>query len=478
MYRLILFLMIASVSFAGSYQPNDIDKQIIQLSFNDKFDEAKDLSQRQINLNPDSPKYYYYKINAMVLEYFERITSIEIDKRNEERERINNEMISYVEEVIERFEDKELELEDKFYYGTILGYLARMQGLSGSWWGAFNTGSDARNIMEEILEADPKFYDTYLLLGMLEYYADRLSGVIGFVASVFGYSGDREKGLEYLNLALEKGTLAFGQTNLTLIEIYAQLEDNEYKALPYFEKFLERYPENKRIINGYVHELINTWNLDRADSIIVNDEKNLVNEYTRARYFDRIGNSEQAIKYASKVINNSSRNWRGMTNHAKFILAKENWIMGNDSIAYANKDSLNGYMQNRFNELVENKEDVMWMRSLTQAVIADDEKQITTMLVNKPEFNDSTDFENQFHALIGDFHFKNSRYQSAENSYLTIARSNRNDLKYYSYKQLIEIYLRIEAGKEKVNWLVEKIDEFDNDRLSFRVRDLEKKYDL
>jgi tetratricopeptide (TPR) repeat protein len=311
MYRLILFLMIASVSFAGSYQPNDIDKQIIQLSFNDKFDEAKDLSQRQINLNPDSPKYYYYKINAMVLEYFERITSIEIDKRDEERERINNEMISYVEEVIERFEDKELELEDKFYYGTILGYLARMQGLSGSWWGAFNTGSDARNIMEEILEADPKFYDTYLLLGMLEYYADRLSGVIGFVASVFGYSGDREKGLEYLNLALEKGTLAFGQTNLTLIEIYAQLEDDEYKALPYFEKFLERYPENKRIINGYVHELINTWNLDRADSIIVNDEKNLVNEYTRARYFDRIGNSEQAIKYASKVIDNSSRNWRG-----------------------------------------------------------------------------------------------------------------------------------------------------------------------
>jgi lipopolysaccharide biosynthesis regulator YciM len=167
-----------------------------------------------------------------------------------------------------------------------------------------------------------------------------------------------------------------------------------------------------------------------------------------------------------------------MTNHAKFILAKENWIMGNDSIAYANKDSLNGYMQNRFNELVENKEDVMLMRSLTQAVIADDEKQITTMLVNKPEFNDSTDFENQFHALIGDFHFKNSRYQSAENSYLTIARSNRNDLKYYSYKQLIEIYLRIEASKEKVNWLVEKIDEFDNDRLSFRVRDLEKKYDL
>lgn len=474
-----LIILIYSTGFARFVDLKPVDTEIISLSFNENYKQAINLSEEQIKLNPNTPKYYYYNINAKVLQYYERIVSLDHDKREEGRERINEELIDYFESVADKFEDAELSLDDKFYYGAILGYLARMKGLDGSWWGAFNAGMSARSVMEEIVEQDPEFYDAYLLLGMTEYYADRLSGFVGFIAGALGFSGDRSKGLEYLHLAYEKGDRVFGQTALTLIEIYRSLEDNETKALRYYEEFLTRYPNNGRILNGYCSELMNTWNYDLVDSLISNDNNNLINDYTKARYYHGIGNNELAVKFATKSLEQETRTWRGVNNYARYLIVYNNWLLNNEAELNKTINLLNDRYINVFNSVKENSEDNRWLHELSVLMATDSSlDKIENYLISKPDFNDTLDYESQYNLLVGHFYLRKDFPVKAEKYFEAVISSDDGRSRYSAYKYLIDLYLRLEASEQKVKKLVELIDDFDNDRLIYRARDLKTKYNI
>ncbi|MBN1301661.1 MAG: hypothetical protein JW995_10640 [Melioribacteraceae bacterium] len=471
-------LILSTLTFANPYTLNTTDEQILNLTFNEQFNEAKILSEKQIELNPDSPKYYYYLINTMVMEYFDRITSVDAEKREVARKAVNSEIIEYCENVIDRFDDKELNEQDKFYFGTILGYLARIQGLDQAWWSAFQSGMKSQGIMEDLVEMNPDFYDAYLLIGMFEYYADRLSGVVGFVASVFGFSGDREKGLEYLHIAYEKGNLVFGQAALTLIEVYASLEDNELASLNYYKRFLSIYPNNKRIMNAYCHELLNTWRFDKVDSLIqINNY--LIDDYVKARYYHTTGNSSLAIRHASAALESEEKMWRGVNNYARYILVFNNWLENNMSEVAEKKSLLNDSFSETFNRAYNNSEAYMWLHKLSVMLSAGVQNEaLDKFLRGKPVVEDD-EFEGQYNLLLGSYYlYMINNYVAAENYFLTLAASENDRNKYTAYKALIEIYFESTAAKTKVERLLVLIDEFDNDRLVYRSKDLQSKYAL
>ncbi len=479
MKYLFVILSISTILSASTVELLPVDKEIIKNSFNENFDQAINQAEEQIRLNPYSPKYYYYQINAKVLQYSERIMALDHDKREEGREKINEELITYFEDIADKFEDNDLTTEDKFYYGAILGYLARMQGIDGSWWGAFSSGKEARNVMEEIIEKDPEFYDAYLLLGMTEYYADRLSGFVGIVASALGFSGDREKGLAYLNLAYDKGNLVFGQTALTLIEIYGRLEDNEHKSLKYFEGFLKHYPRNKRITNHYCHQLINTWNFKKVDSIIQNDENNIVENYVKARYYSGRGNSEAAVEYATKSLNEEKYTWRGVNNHARYLVVYNNWLMDKDDDVEKTKELLNDRYIDIFKTTVDNAETTRWLHELS--ILMANNKPVNVIeeyLNSKPKFSDTLDYNNQYNLLVGSYYLRNGKHAECEEYFNEVVQSNDERARYSAYKYLIDLYLQQETSKQKVDKLLAMIDVFDNDRLIYRSRDLKNKYSL
>ncbi len=244
--KYFLFVLLFSfVLHAQVVVPTTIDEQIISYTFNENFGQAIKLSQEQINKTPNSPKYYYYMINVKILEYYQKVAELSQEKRDEGRKTLNGEIIKYCEGVVDKFEDASLNTENKFYFSTIYGYLARVYGVDGSWWSAFRAGLKAKRLSEEVIKANPNFYDAYLVVGMLNYYADRMSGITSFIAGALGFSGDREKGLAQLRLAYEKGSLTFGLAAQTLIEVYSNLEDNETAAIPIYESFLKKYPTNQ-----------------------------------------------------------------------------------------------------------------------------------------------------------------------------------------------------------------------------------------
>ena len=479
MKTFLLLLLFCSSIVAKSIEPNPLDQQIISYTFNEEFDQAKKLCQEQINIDPNSPKYYYYLINVKIFEYYQKVAELDPDKRSEGRKVLNREIIDYCENVIDKFDVSKLNIENKFYYGTIYGYLARIYGLDGSWWSAFRSGMKSKKIMEEIIKNNPQFYDAYLPLGMFNYYADRLSGITSFVAGILGFSGNREQGLNYLQLAYNKGTLTFGQSALTLIEVYQGLEGNEYAALPYYEAFLKRFPRNSRVLNAYCQNLMDILDFKTAEGLIKNDKQNLIDDYAKARFYDAKGNSQLAIQLGERALGNEKKLYRGGGNAVRYIIVFNSWLTGDNARIKKYEPTLSDRYKELFAVMKSNERDVRWLRELL-ILISNDKpiNDIENFVKLKPAFDNTKEVEGQFHLLLAEFYFKNDLLEKAEQYFNKAAYSTNEHDKNSAMIYLIQIYLKQTVDKSKVKNLISLIDKSDNSRLTYLSKGLEKKYNL
>lgn len=477
--KYLFFLLVIPIVYAKSIEPTLIDQQIIQFTFNEDYSRAKQICSEQINQNPSSPKYYYYLINTKIMEYYQKISELDPEKRDEGRKELNKEIIDYCESVIDKLDDSKLTLENKFYFGTIHAYLARVYGIDASWWSAFKSGKKAKGMMEEIIKADPKFYDAFLVKGMLDYYADRMSGVTSFVASVLGFSGDREKGLSQLKTAYEKGKLTFGQSALTLIEVYTSLEGNEYAAIPIFEKFLSVYPKNKRTLNAYCQVLMNIWDFRKAEDLIKADKENLIDDYAKARLYDLKGNSELAIQYGERALQNEKKLFRGGGAASRYIVLFNSWLLKDEGRIKKYEPTLNDRFRESFSKLKKYEMESRWLRDLSIKIVLDKSVlEIESFAKTKPAFINTSGMEDQFNLLMGAYYFEKNAFDKAEQYYSKSKQALNDRDRNTAIKYLLEIYMRVTVNKEKVENLLDIIDDLENTRLSFRAKDLEKKYTL
>ncbi|MDP2039246.1 MAG: hypothetical protein Q8L04_17845 [Ignavibacteria bacterium] len=478
--KYFLFVLLCNfVLHAQVVVPTQLDEQIISFTFNENFSQAIKLSQEQIYKNPNSPKYYYYMINVRILEYYQKVAELPQEKRDEGRKTLNGEIIKYCESVVDKFEDTSLNTENKFYFSTIYGYLARVYGVDGSWWSAFRTGLKAKRLAEEVVKANPNFYDAYLVIGMLNYYSDRLSGVAGFIAGALGFSGDRELGLTQLRLAYEKGSLTFGLAAQTLIEVYSNLEDNEAAAIPIYESFLKKFPANKRTLNAYCLELLSIWDFKKVEGIIKADKQNFVSEFVRARYHDMRGESELAIKYAEEALTDEKHQPRGAANSSRYIAIYNAWLIGDNARVKKHMLELNERSLENFNLLNKYEKESKWLRGLTiQIALGKSQPEFEAYIKTAPDFRNAKELADQFNYLIGSYCYKNGLYDKAETWFKKSLTSTNERERNTAIKYLLEIYLKSTVDKSKAKYLADIIDDIDNDRLTYRARDLEKKYDL
>jgi len=105
--------------------------------------------------------------------------------------------------------------------GGMYGLRARLAVMQHRWITAYFDGKKAISNTRKSLKVDPEIYDSYLGLGMYEYYAGTLSGVVKILAKFF-LSGDAEQGLKYILLCKDKGYFNSLAAELLLIEIYTE----------------------------------------------------------------------------------------------------------------------------------------------------------------------------------------------------------------------------------------------------------------
>ena len=124
------------------------------------------------------------------------------------------------------------------------GYFTIMQETAGIW-----------DYLEKAKAEDPQNYDVYFSMGLLHYRLGHLPATARFFSSLFITAADRDKGLQELGLAAQKGDLLKELAQAELVSVYTTFEEQPAKALPIARELKEKFPRNY----NFAFALANTY---------------------------------------------------------------------------------------------------------------------------------------------------------------------------------------------------------------------------
>ena len=112
-----------------------------------------------------------------------------------------------------------------------------------AWFSALRNAVGARHDHERVLELDPHYTDAKLVVGAHNYVMGNLSLAIKIAVALVGLSGDKEKGLQYLNDAYR----ANGETSVdagVVLMVFLRREHRYGEALQITGALGPRFPRN------------------------------------------------------------------------------------------------------------------------------------------------------------------------------------------------------------------------------------------
>lgn len=292
-YISLLFLLFFS-NLLIAQEKEDLDKEIkkgIDLIYNIKFDEAEKKFKEIMSSYPESPSGRFF---LAMIEWWKIALNIWDESRDEK-------FFAMLEDVIfhcnEKLKKNPNDIEAIFYKGGAIGFRGRLRATRESWIKAANDGREALPLIQLAHKLDPNNYDIYFGLGLYNYYAavipDKYPILKPFM--IFFPSGDKEKGIQQLELAAEKGKFTSTETKYFLMTIYYDNESNYSRALELINDLRKQYPDNPTFhkYNGRIYiRFGDYYNAAQVFREIINKADNGVygyNDYLRREAYYYLG---------------------------------------------------------------------------------------------------------------------------------------------------------------------------------------------
>lgn len=271
----ILIFVIVTESNAAQAREDQIRlylKQGIEKAFNLDNQGAIIYLQKALEVEPENPTGYAYC--AMVYFFF-------FDMSFDPKDRARNQefMLRYIGDALAKGE-KKIEKNSKNGQAQFAVALAKIVKIH---WAIhqrkyFLVPQEATSIwdyLDKAKEGDPQNYDVYFLAGLLHYHIDYLSGFIRFLSSLMITSGNRQKGLEELELAAQKGYLLKELAQAELSSNYLNFEKKPEKALSFALELKEKYPNNYNFLFALGNILSDLHRFEEAFDIARQIEKGI-----------------------------------------------------------------------------------------------------------------------------------------------------------------------------------------------------------
>lgn len=215
--------------------------QGIQKSFNLDEDGADALLRKAAELEPDNPMAY--ALQAM-LHLFAYEMCFTLEQRRKEKEAI----FFYTGEALARGEKRLFAnpRDSQAYFAVALAKIARVHwAISEKRYLVMAQETfNVWNSLEAAKSADPANYDADYLTGFLRYTIDHFRGVTGWLSSLLITQGNRQKGLQELQTAAQKGILMRDMAQIQLAGIYLAYEKQPARSLAIIEPLRKKYPDN------------------------------------------------------------------------------------------------------------------------------------------------------------------------------------------------------------------------------------------
>ncbi|HUI66303.1 MAG TPA: tetratricopeptide repeat protein [Bacteroidota bacterium] len=150
-----------------------------------------------------------------------------------------------------------------FFKGGAIGFEGRLRFHRDDYLGAANAGRKALPLVQEASSLDPDNWDILLGSGIYNYYAEVIPNEYPLVKPLILFipPGDKQKGIQQLSLAAQKGKYASIEASYFLLQIYYFYEKDYTRALAIALNLQERFPNNmlfQRYV-GRIYVALNNW---------------------------------------------------------------------------------------------------------------------------------------------------------------------------------------------------------------------------
>ncbi len=225
---LLLFILLLSLNITQSHAQNSVafagvdtlvDKAL-EMVYQKKYFEAIEMCEQVINQYPDNPMGYLGQAGVyhiLMLNYRTSLFDNAFDS-------LTTLTIKTGEKTIKKYQD---DANAFFVLGAAYGFRGLNRIRKGKWFGAFRDGIRGVSNLMKAHEMDKTLYDVYYGLGLYYYWKSAKAKVLTFLRLM---KDEREKGIEYLKIAIEKGRFSSMEAVFALIEIY-YYEDRYEEAL-------------------------------------------------------------------------------------------------------------------------------------------------------------------------------------------------------------------------------------------------------
>ena len=292
-----------------------------------QYDQARKLFDQYTTANPNDPAGYFYKTAAdwwQLAQQFDKNLP-EIQHR---MEMDYQDTVRVAEVLLSTTSEKDVKTK-----GLACLYAGGAEGLQGRWlvtqkqWvSAYFMGKKGHKMLKRALAYDPTLYDAYLGLGIYDYFTDTLGGVQKVLAALLIH-GDRKRGLQELQWAIDKGQHSRVEAMMFLIEIYTWEEHTPKLALPYAQALHKEFPKSPAM---YLAEIIEHYELHDWETVWVQAKDYLEKSEHEDEYYPREGvypawyclgvaslfgrhDPDTCLSYMQKIIDNPETSSRWVT---------------------------------------------------------------------------------------------------------------------------------------------------------------------
>ncbi|MFQ5917627.1 MAG: hypothetical protein ACE5I0_07445, partial [Candidatus Binatia bacterium] len=173
-----------------------------------------------------------------------------------------DEVIPVYEDLMHRFPH---EPHYELYLFSAVGLKARVHLGRKEWLSVILQGIKGYRGVASVHRENPELWDAYFPMGMLNFYTGISSPIVRFLAGLLGIEGDRDVGMDQIQVAAEKGEFSWIEANLTLIFIHLWIDDDYEDSLPLARKMRDLFPASIYNQHLYTESLIRVGRLDEAE---------------------------------------------------------------------------------------------------------------------------------------------------------------------------------------------------------------------
>ncbi|TSA47868.1 MAG: hypothetical protein D4R56_01430 [Deltaproteobacteria bacterium] len=240
----LFFLLPAGEAAAAETRPDQLHaylRQGIESVFHLDHAGAITSFQKAVELDRESPTGYAFLALAQLFSYETGFDTMEREKSREA-------MIRYVGDAEARAEKRvgKNPWDGQAYFALTLAKIVkiRLALMRKSYFTVAQESANLWDCLEKTRAADPNNNDIYFPMGLLHYHIDQLPGVTRFLSSLLITAGDHHKGIQELELAMQKGDLFRELAQAELSSVYTNYERQPALALAMTVDLRERFPRN------------------------------------------------------------------------------------------------------------------------------------------------------------------------------------------------------------------------------------------